>query len=49
MPPDVRRAKHIRYLIIERADWGDANDAADVADIAMSIATVHEEANDQRP
>lgn len=27
MPPDVRKAKHIRYLMTERADLGNEEDA----------------------
>ena len=38
MPPDVRKAKHIRYLMTERADIGDAEDAEVVANGAFSKA-----------
>lgn len=36
MPDDVRRAKHLRYLMTERADLGVAEETADVVETIMA-------------
>lgn len=45
MIPEVRPARHIRYLIKNRADLGDADDVEKIADSAMATSTQEHESD----
>lgn len=47
MTADGRKAKHIKYMIRERADMGDADDAFEIADSANHSASQDIESDDE--
>lgn len=49
MPPEVRRAKHIRYLMSDRAEIGDAEDAEAIASETLDESTDEPNDTDDSP
>lgn len=43
MPPDIRMTRHIRHLMIERADIGDVEDARFIASEEFTASVEHDD------